>query len=116
MVAWLERLKQETAELAERDANPLRASVEAVVRGKEAIGTAPLLDLLGLPKTTGNARRIGVTMRSLGYVPIKSRRLEPGGYRDTVTRGWARPIRAVENSAPALNMPPAATPGQQTGA
>ena len=44
--------------------------------------------------TTGNARRIGATMRALGFVPIKSRRLEPGGYRDTVTRGWTRPVRS----------------------
>jgi hypothetical protein len=34
-------------------------------------------------------------MRSLGFVPIKSRRLEPGGYRDTVTRGWTRPVREL---------------------
>jgi len=32
-------------------------------------------------------------MRSLGFIPIKSRRLMPGGFRDTVTRGWARPVR-----------------------
>ena len=63
------------------------------MRGQEAIGTAPLLDLLGMAKTTGNGRRLAVTMRSLGFVPIKSRRLMPGGYRDTVTRGWTRPIR-----------------------
>ena len=61
--------------------------------GMDAISTFALLDLLGLPKTTGNGRRIAQTMRSLGFVPIKSRRLEPGGYRDTVTRGWARPVR-----------------------
>jgi hypothetical protein len=28
----------------------------------EAIGTAPLLDVLGLPKTTGNARRLGAAV------------------------------------------------------
>ena len=60
----------------------------------EGISTFAVLDLVGLPKTTGNARRIGATMRSLGFIPIKSRRLMPGGYRDTVTRGWARPVRA----------------------
>jgi hypothetical protein len=59
----------------------------------EAISTAAILDLLGLPKTTGSARRISPTMRSLGFIPIKSRRLMPGGYRDTVTRGWAKPVR-----------------------
>ena len=59
----------------------------------DSVSTAALLDLIGLPNTTGNSRRIAATMRALGFIPIKSRRLEPGGYRDTVTRGWARPLR-----------------------
>ena len=94
-MAWIEKLHRARAELAERDADPLRQKVEAAVRGMEAISTVALLDLLGLPKTTGNGRRIASTMRTLGFIPIKSRRLEPGGYRDTVTRGWARPFRQV---------------------
>jgi hypothetical protein len=93
MVSFTEKIDRIRAQLAQRQADPLRERVQAIVRNKEAIGTAPLLDLLGLPKTTGNARRVGQTMRSLGFVPIKSRRLEPGGYRDTVTRGWTRPVR-----------------------
>jgi hypothetical protein len=93
MSSFTERLKQARAELAQHDTDPLREKVEAAVRGKESIGTAPLLDLLDIPKTTGNARRIGTTMRSLGFVPVKSRRFLPGGYRGTVTRGWARPMR-----------------------
>ncbi len=93
MSSFLERLEKAQAELAHRDADPFREKVEAAVRGMEAISTHSLLDLLGLPRTTGNGRRIAPTMRSLGYIPIKSRRLMPGGYRDTVTRGWARPIR-----------------------
>ena len=36
--------------------------------GTEAISTAALLDLIGLPATTGNARRMSKTMQSLGYV------------------------------------------------
>lgn len=84
---FLERIRQAEASSDARRADPFREEVAAIMRGKDAIGTAPLLDLLGLPKTTGNARRIGNTMRSLGFVPIKSRRLLPGGYRDTVTRG-----------------------------
>jgi hypothetical protein len=95
---WIERLHRAQAELAERAADPLREKVEAVVRGMEAISTVALLDLLGLPKTTGNGRRIARTMRSLGFIPIKSRRLMPGGWRDTVTRGWARPLRSPSNS------------------
>ena len=92
MASFLEELHRTKAEAAECDADPLREKVEALVRSMQAISTHSLLDLLGLPKTTGNGRRIAATMRTLGFVPIKSRRLMPGGYRDTVTRGWARPF------------------------
>ena len=95
MSSFVEQLHQEKAELAARDADPLREKVKAIVRGMEGVSTFALLDLLGLPKTTGNGRRIAATMRTLGFVPIKSRRLMPGGYRDTVVRGWARPFRAL---------------------
>ncbi len=94
-MSWIERLHQAKAEAVERDADPLREKVEALVRGMQAISTHSLLDLLGLPKTTGNGRRLAATMRTLGFVPIKSRRLEPGGWADTVTRGWARPVRPL---------------------
>ena len=92
-MSWIEELAQAREELAQRNADPFRQRVAAAVRGKEAISTAALLDLLEVPKTTGNARRVGETMRSIGFIPIKSRRLMPGGFRDTVARGWARPIR-----------------------
>jgi len=106
-VDFLGRLRQAKVELAKRDADPLRGKVEATVRGMEAISTLALLDLIGLPTTTGNARRVSNTMRSLGFVPIKSRRLMPGGYHDTVTRGWARPLREIKNSTPIINQIPA---------
>jgi hypothetical protein len=89
---WINLLRPTQTGSVERD--PLRDEAEAAVRGKDAISTAALLDLLGLSHTTGNARRIAKTMRSLGFVPLKSRRLMPGGFRDTVARGWARPFRA----------------------
>jgi len=97
---FLERLRQAKAETAKRDADPLQRVVEATVRGMEAISTVTLLDLIGLPTTTGNARRVSKTMRSMGFIPIKSRRLMPGGYAGTVTRGWSRPIREPRNSSP----------------
>jgi hypothetical protein len=99
-MAWIEKLRHAQAELVERDTDPLRGKVEAAVRGMEAVSTVALLDLLGLPKTTGNGRRIAPIMRTLGFVPIKSRRLMPGGWSDTVTRGWTRPIRELRNSSP----------------
>jgi hypothetical protein len=91
-VSFLQELRTAQADLVQRNADPFRERAEAAVRGKGAISTAALLDLLDLPKTTGSARRIAKTMRSLGFVPIKSRRLMPGGFRDTIARGWARPV------------------------
>ena len=93
-MSFIDQLERAKARLAEQRTDPLREKLSALMRNQDAIGTAPLLDLLNMPKTTGNARRIGATMRALGFVPIKSRRLEPGGYRDTVTRGWTRPVRS----------------------
>jgi Zincin-like metallopeptidase len=93
--SFLGQLERASAELHKRAPDPFLERVEAAVRGKEAISSAALLDLLDVPKTTGNARRVGKTMRSMGFIPIKSRRLMPGGFRDTVTRGWARPIREI---------------------
>jgi hypothetical protein len=97
----MQQLDRAKAELLERDADPLREKVEEVVRGMEAISTAALLDLIGLPPTTGNSRRIARSMRSLGFVPITSRRFMPGGWRSTVSRGWARPFR--QPRTPAVN-------------
>ena len=111
--SFVEILRDAQAERAERDADPFRAKAEALVRGMDAISTAALLDLLGLPNTTGNGRRIAHTMRSLGFVPIKSRRLMPGGWRDTVTRGWARPIRELRNSSPTINSIPGGAHGHR---
>ncbi len=113
MSFFLERLEKAQAELAEHSADPLRAKVEGIVRGMEGVSTFAVLDLLGLPKTTGYARRISPTMRSLGFIPIKSRRLMPGGYRDTVTRGWARPIREIKSSRTMKPIP--APPGVNQG-
>jgi len=95
MATFLERLRQleAQAELAERNADPWQTKLQDAVSGLEFISTAALLDILREPASTSAARRLAKNMRSLGFVPIKSRRLMPGGYRDTVTRGWARPFR-----------------------
>jgi hypothetical protein len=95
-MSLLERLHQAQAELAERHADPWRKKLQGALGATEAISTAALLDLLRVPATTGNARRLAETMRSLGYIPLKSRRLMPGGFRDTVTRGWVRSIRELQ--------------------
>ena len=111
-MSWLGKLHQAKAGLAVREADPFRQKVEAAVRGKEAISTAALLDLLDVPKTTGNARRVAKTMHALNFVPIKSRRFNPGGFRDTVARGWARPIREIR-STPMVKSPGVAGANQE---
>ena len=79
--------------------DPWRKKVAAAIRGMDMISTAALLDALRAPATTATARRVAGIMRDLHFIPIKSRRLMPGGRAgNTVTRGWARPVRAIQSS------------------
>jgi len=103
MSSFLERLHQARDDLDQRREDPWREKLEAAVRGMETIGSAALLDLLRVPATTGNARRLAQTMRSMGFIPLKSRRLMPGGFRDTTIRGWTRPFR--ESQLPRRDSP-----------
>jgi hypothetical protein len=78
--------------------DPWLKPISGALKGVQAMSTVALLDIVHAPHTTKNARRLAVIMRELAFVPIQSRRLMPGGYRDTVTRGWARPIRPLPAS------------------
>jgi hypothetical protein len=103
-MSFLGKLAEVRAELDAHREDPWRKKVEEAVRGKDAISTAALLDLLREPATTGRARRLAAAMRSLQFIPIKSRRLMPGGRAgNTVTRGWARPIREIKSSPTTSN-------------
>jgi hypothetical protein len=96
-MSWLQRLDQARAELAEHGSDPWRRLLErGVPANVTTISSAALLDLLDVPATTGNARRLAQTMRSMGFIPLKSRRLMPGGFRDTTIRGWTRPVRELQ--------------------
>ena len=96
-MSWIEKLYQARAELSERRSDPWRGVLESALPANvSTISTVALLDLLDVPPTTGNARRLAQTMRSMGWVGLKSRRLMPGGFRDTTIRGWARPCREVQ--------------------
>lgn len=109
-MSFLGRLAQARAELEAHHEDPWRKKVEAAVRGKDAISTAALLDLLRVPATTATARRLAAVMRSLNFIPIKSRRLMPGGRAgNTVTRGWARPVRTPKSSPTICNAGQAGT-------
>jgi hypothetical protein len=103
-MSLLRQLAQARAELDAHREQPWQKKVEEAVRGKDAISTAALLDLLGERATTGTARHLAPIMRTLHFIPIKSRRLMPGGRAgNTVTRGWARPIREMKSSPTTKN-------------
>ena len=67
----LEQFNERKLNWRKRADDPLRTRVEATVRGMAEISAVALLDLIGLPTTTGNAGRIGKAMRRLGHTPIK---------------------------------------------
>jgi hypothetical protein len=92
-MAWLAELEQARLESDRNRADPWARTLERALRDVQAISSVALLDLLGVAPTTGNARRLAHTMRLMGFIGIKSRRLMPGGFRDTTIRGWARPLR-----------------------
>jgi len=93
LMSWMEKLHRARLELTNHRADPWKQTLERGLRDVQAISTVAILDLLGVAPTTGNARRLAQTMRSLGFIPLKSRRLMPGGFRGTTIRGWARPLR-----------------------
>ncbi len=109
---WVGKLHRMKAQEAERDANPWRRALERNLPANvTCISTVALCDLLGLAPTTGNARRVAPTMRSMGFIPLKSRRLMPGGNRGTTIRGWSRPFldkksTPIMKETPAQPVPP----------
>src|SRR5580700_9068785 len=94
-MSWVARLNEAKVDAAQRR-EPIPwvgAVTRALPPNIESISTRAVLDLIDMPATTGNARKIAAVMKMLGYVPIKSRRLAPGGFRDTTIRGWSKPVR-----------------------
>jgi hypothetical protein len=90
------RLHLATAEMVAKQEDPWRHVLErALPASVTSTSTVALLALLDFPVTTGNARRLARTMRSMGWVGLKSRRLAPGGWRTTECRGWVRPSREL---------------------
>ena len=97
-MSFISRMLEAAKQLDAPPPDPWRKTLEDALRGVEAMSTVALLDLVGARPTTQNGRRLAAIMRDLKFVPIQSRRLMPGGYRDTVTRGWARPMRSLPTS------------------
>src|SRR5580765_6914798 len=98
-MSLLSRLHEANIQHDAHQQDPWHSKVAAAVRDMETISSAALLDRLRVPATTGTARRLAAIMRDLQFIPIKSRRLMPGGRTgNTVTRGWARPVRTMKSS------------------
>jgi hypothetical protein len=96
-MAFLDRLRQAQRQAEATHRDPWHPRLKRALEAVEAMSTAALLDLLRAEPTTSNARRLATIMRELNFIPIKTRRFMPGGFRDTVTRGWARPLRSLPN-------------------
>ena len=92
-MAFLDRMHEAARRAEAHRRDPWEPRLKRALEGVEAMSTTALLDLLNADPTTSNARRLAVNMRELGFVAIKTRRFMPGGFRDTVTRGWTRPVR-----------------------
>ena len=95
--SWVGRMYQACAQQPEQRSDPWKPALERVLPANvTSLSSSALLDLLDVPHTTGNARRLAQTMRAMGWIGLKSRRLMPGGFRDTTIRGWARPTRETK--------------------
>jgi hypothetical protein len=94
-MAFLDKMREAERQAEATHRDPWHPRLKRALENVEAISTAALLDLLMVEPTTSNARRLAALMRELNFIPIKTRRFMPGGFRDTVTRGWARPIRPL---------------------
>jgi hypothetical protein len=96
-MSLMSRLHEAKVKMLDDQEDPWRRLLErALPANVESMSVVGLLDLLNFTPTTGNARRLARTMRSMGWVGIKSRQLAPGGWRTTECRGWARPVREVK--------------------
>jgi len=93
-MSLMEKLRLAQAEISHAQEDPWKRVLERGVPANVlSISSVALTDLLGVAPTTGNCRRLALTMRSMGWVGLKSRRLAPGGWRTTECRGWSRPVR-----------------------
>jgi len=100
-MSFIGKLRELSAQQAERDADPWRSKLEAWLRGTSEISTAGALGLLGLANTSNNARQLARTMRAIGFIPTKSKRFLPGGRgANEATRGWCRGFREMKSSRP----------------
>jgi hypothetical protein len=94
-MSFIEKMREAARQFDTPPPDPWRKTIEKALRGVEVMSTAALLDIVDAHRTTSNGRRLAAIMRELKFMPIQSRRLMPGGFRDTVTRGWTRSMRPM---------------------
>ena len=94
-MAFLDKMREAERQAEATHRDPWYPRLKRALENVGAMSTAALLDLLRVEPTTSNARRLATVMRELNFIPLKTRRFMPGGFRDTVTRGWARPMRPL---------------------
>ena len=99
-MSFVEKMQEAAKRFDTPPPDPWLGPISAALKRVRAMSTVALLDIVHAAHTTKNSRRLATIMRELGFVPIQSRRLMPGGYRNTVTRGWARPMRGTFHSEP----------------
>ena len=100
-MSLIAELHRAQAEVLGHQDDPWRSALERALPGNVmCTSTVALLRCWTSPITTGNARRLARTMRSMGWVGIKSRKLPPGGWRSTECRGWSRPVRQARGRQP----------------
>jgi hypothetical protein len=61
--SWVERMYQACAQQPEQRSDPWKRVLERALPAVTSISTNALLDLLDVPHTTGNARRLARNMR-----------------------------------------------------
>jgi hypothetical protein len=99
-MSWLGKLEKVQAEIASRNIDPWRLTLERV-RGKigddgiERVTTQTVFDILEIPqrnRSAGACRRLAKLMTELGWTAVRVRGLTRGGYREQV-RGYCRDAR-----------------------
>lgn len=104
MPTFLEKMKQELAEVAAHDGDLWRLPLERL-HGKigddgiERITTQLLFDILEVPQRSrgaGACRRLAKLMAELGWMAVRVRGLTRGGYLEQV-RGYCRNARRASN-------------------
>jgi hypothetical protein len=94
-MSFIERMREAARQLEAPPPDPWKKTLSEALKKVEGMSTVCLLGIVEARHNAGNARRLAGVMRELKFVPTQSRKLEPGGHRSTLARGWVRPMRSL---------------------